>query len=244
MNPAEESGGEKTGERDGEMEVLEEAKRKKYRTLSEFDSKRVLSEIGVPVTREKLVKKVKEAVAAAEELGYPVALKVCGPELTHKTELDALRLNLADGRSLRRAFRELKSAVKGRKLQGFLVQEMVKGQRELVLGLIRDPQFGPCVMFGLGGIYTEILRDVSFRVAPLSRRDALEMMDEIKGAKILESFRGMAAADRETLAASLVALGQLGLDHPEIKEIDVNPLLLTKDGKPVAVDALVVLEEK
>lgn len=226
------------------MEVLETAKKKKYRTLSEYDSKLVLAEVKVPVTREKLVKGAKDAVAAAAELGYPVVLKACGPELTHKTELDVVRLNLADAKSVRQAVKELKAATKGLKLQGLLVQEMVKGQRELVMGLIRDPQFGPCVMFGLGGIYTEILKDVSFRVAPLTERDALEMMDEIKGKKILEAFRGMAAADRETLAQSLVALGQLGLDYPEIKEIDVNPLLLTKAGAPIAVDALVVLEGK
>ena len=223
------------------MEVLEQARKKKYGTLSEYDSKRVLAEVGVPVTREKLVKSGKEAVAAAAEFGYPVVVKACGPDLTHKTELDAIRLNLVDAKAVRQAVKDLKAATKGKKLQGLLVQEMVKGQRELVMGLIRDPQFGPCVMFGLGGIYTEILRDVSFRVAPLTERDALEMMDEIKGKKILEAFRGMAAADKPALAKSLVALGQLGLDHDQIKEIDVNPLILTKDGKPIAVDALVVL---
>lgn len=223
------------------MEVIETARKKKHRTLSEYDSKRVLSEYGIPVTREKLIKNLKDAVAAAEEIGYPVVLKACGPDLTHKTEMDAIRLNLADAKSVRAAFRELKTATKGQKLQGLLVQEMVKGQRELVMGLIRDQQFGPCVMFGLGGIYTEILKDVSFRVAPLTERDALEMMDEIRGKKILDSFRGMAAVDRQVLAKALVALGSIGLEHEEVDEIDVNPLILTKDGRPVAVDALLVL---
>lgn len=226
------------------MEVLEQAKRKKYKTLSEYDSKRVLTEYGIPVTREKLVKSQKDAVAAAEEMGYPVVLKAAGPDLTHKTELDAIRLNLADAKAVRQAVKELKAATKGQKLQGLLVQEMVKGQRELVMGLIRDQQFGPCVMFGLGGIYTEILKDVSFRVAPLTEADAIEMMDEIKGKKILEAFRGMDAADKKTLANSLVSLGKIGLEHDQIKEIDINPLILTKTGKPVAVDALVVLDKK
>jgi len=226
------------------MEVLEKARKKKSASLSEYDSKRLVAEYGVPVTREKLVKSQKDAVAAAEEIGYPVVIKACGAELTHKTELDAIRLNLADGKAVKQAVRDLKDATKGRKLQGLLVQEMVKGQRELVMGLIRDQQFGPCVMFGLGGIYTEILRDVSFRVAPLTDRDAQEMMDEIKGAKILEAFRGMEAADRDTLAKALVALGKIGMDHDEINEIDINPLILTKQGKPVAVDALVVLNGK
>ncbi len=226
------------------MEVLETARKKKHGALSEYDSKRLLSEYGVPVTRERLVKSQKEAVEAAEELGYPVVIKACGPDLTHKTELDAIRLGLDGPKAVRQAMRELKDATKGHKLQGMLVQEMVKGQRELVMGLIRDQQFGPCVMFGLGGIYTEILKDVAFRVAPLTDRDAREMMEEIKGKKILDSFRGMGAADKDVLAKALVNLGQIGLDHADVKEIDVNPLILAKDGKPVAVDALVVLNGK
>ncbi|MFO8058819.1 MAG: acetate--CoA ligase family protein [bacterium] len=226
------------------MEVLADALKKKSHSLSEYDSKRVLQEYGIPVTRERLVRGQKDAVAAAEEIGYPVVIKATGPELTHKTEMDAIRLNLADAKSVRQAVRELKEATKGEKIQGLVVQEMVKGRRELVLGLIRDPQFGPCVMFGLGGIYTEILRDVSFRVAPLSERDALEMMDEIRGKKILDAVRGMAAADRQALAESLVALGRIGMDQDEVKEIDVNPMILTGEGRPVAVDALVVLKSQ
>ena len=223
------------------MEVIQKALKKKQSTLSEYDSKRLLKEYGVPVTREYLVKSAKEAVARSNQLGYPVVLKGCAAALAHKTESDVVRLNLADPKSVRQAFKEIKANA-GMKLDGVLVQEMVKGQRELVIGLIRDAQFGPCVMFGLGGIYTEILRDVSFRVAPLEKRDALEMMDEIKGKKILEAFRGMAPAEREPLAEALLALGRIGLEHPEVKEIDVNPLILKKSGEPVAVDALVVLE--
>ncbi len=226
------------------MEVLEDALKKKSHGLSEYDSKRVLQEYGIPVTKERLVKGQKDAVAAAEEIGYPVVIKACGTDLTHKTEMDAIRLGLSDAKSVKQAVRELKESTKGGKLQGLLVQEMVKGQRELVTGLIRDPQFGPCVMFGLGGIYTEILRDVAFRVAPLTERDAMEMMDEIRGKKILDAFRGMEAADRNVLAESLVSMGRIGLDHEEVNEIDVNPLILKKDGRPVAVDALVVLKEK
>lgn len=223
------------------MEVLEKALKKKQATLSEHDSKEVLKAYGVPVTREYLVRSAKEAVEKAQALGFPVVLKGCAAALAHKTESDVVRLNLAEPKAVRRAFKEIKAHA-GLKLDGVLVQEMVKGQRELVIGLIRDAQFGPCVMFGLGGIYTEILRDVSFRVAPLEKRDALEMMEEIKGKKILESFRGMAPADKEALARALIALGEIGLKHPEIKEIDVNPLILKKTGEPVAVDALVVLD--
>jgi acetate---CoA ligase (ADP-forming) subunit beta len=225
------------------MEVLEQARKKKQGTLSEYDSKKLLKEYGIPVTKEVIIKGQKDAVDKAADIGYPVVLKACGADFTHKTELDAIRLNLADPKSVKDSVKDLKAITKGKKLQGLLLQEMVKGQRELVMGLIRDQQFGPCVMFGLGGIYTEILKDVSFRVAPLTEKDALEMMDEIKGNKILDAFRGMDAADKETLAKSLVQLGQIGLDHDDIKEIDINPLILTKDGKPVAVDALVVLDK-
>ncbi len=122
-----------------------------------------------------------------------------------------------------------------------LVQEMIKGKRELVIGLIRDPQFGPCVMFGLGGIFTEILKDVSFRLAPLEKRDALEMMDEIKAHKILDAVRGMGAIDRELLSKMLINVGKIGVENDAIKEIDINPVIIS-GSRPVAVDALVVLQ--
>lgn len=120
---------------------------------------------------------------------------------------------------------------------------MVKGRRELVVGLTRDPHFGPCVMFGLGGIFTEILKDISFRVAPLEKQDALDMMQEIKGHKILEAVRGMEAADLDTLAQILMNVGRIGFENDAIKEIDINPLILT-GARPVAADALVILEER
>ena len=222
------------------MEVIDKALREKRKALTEFESKQVLSQYGVPVTREFLAKNAKEAVIKAEELGYPVVLKGSGPELLHKTELDVVRLGLKNAKEVRAAFKDIKTRA-GRKLKGCLVQEMVKGQRELVAGLVRDPQFGPCVMFGLGGIYTEILRDVCFRVAPITEQDALDMMDEIRGKKILDAFRGMPAADRKVLAQALVGLGRLGMENSQVKEVDINPLLLTKEGKPVAVDALVII---
>ena len=128
-------------------------------------------------------------------------------------------------------------------LDGLLVQEMVKGSRELVIGMIRDAQFGPCVMFGLGGIFTEVLKDVSFRIAPLEKRDALEMAQEIKGAPILGAFRGMSPVDMDLLASMLINAGKLGLELDAVKEVDVNPLIIS-GNKPVAVDALVVLEDK
>jgi len=223
------------------MQVIKKAVKEGRKALTEYEAKKVLKRYGIPTTREELVRTQKEAVEVAEKLGYPVVLKGAGAELLHKTELDVIRLNLKNAQQVREAFQEIKKNA-GDKLEGVLVQEMVKGERELVIGLIKDPQFGPCVMFGLGGIYTEILRDVSFRVAPITQQDAYQMMEEIRAKKILDAVRGMAPADKKTLAKALVGLGRLGIDHPEIKEVDVNPLILTKKGKPMAVDALIVLE--
>lgn len=219
------------------MNLIQDAIKKGQKNLSEYDSKKLLAEYGIPVTKEKLAKTADEAAVFAKELGFPVALKGCGASLTHKTEKGAIRLSLKNEGEVKQAFKEIFSI---EPMDGVLVQEMIPGERELVIGLIRDPQFGPCVMFGLGGIYTEILKDVTFRVAPLEPRDAREMMDEIKAAKILGPFRGKEAVDRGVLEKALIAMGKIGLDHDEVREIDVNPLIIHK-GKPVAVDALVVL---
>lgn len=222
--------------------IIEAAKKDGHRTLSEYDSKRILAAYGIPVAREELVEELDQAKRAASSIGYPVVLKFCSQEVTHKTERGLIQVDIRDEEDLVEAFNRLKTAARGIK-GGYLVQEMVKGARELVIGMIRDSQFGPCVMFGLGGIFTEILRDVSFRVAPIERRDALEMMEEIKGKKILEAVRGMPPVDREILAQSLVALGDLGMEQEDIQEIDVNPMIV-RGEKPVAVDALIVLREE
>jgi acetyl-CoA synthetase (ADP-forming) len=222
--------------------ILHAAQGRGQKALSEYESKRVLAEYGIPVTREVLVREPQEAKAAAAQIGYPLVLKVCSHEVTHKTEKGLIEVGIRDEQDLERAFHALKEKDAGGGGE-FLVQEMVKGARELVIGMIRDPQFGPCVMFGLGGIFTEILRDVSFRVAPIEKRDALEMMQEIKGKKILEAIRGMEAADQDVLARSLIALGNLGMEQDAIQEIDVNPMII-RGGQPVAVDALVVLRDE
>lgn len=220
------------------MELIQEALKKGQKNLSEYDSKRLLAGYDIPVTREKLATSADEAVKFAGELGYPVVLKGCGPMLTHKTEKSVIRVGLDNDEEVREAFESIYAV---EPMDGVIVQEMVKGDRELVIGLIRDPQFGPCVMFGLGGIYTEVLKDVAFRVAPLEERDARDMMEEIKSAKILGEFRGMAAADREVLTKALIGMGRLGLENDSVAEVDVNPLIVARDGKPAAVDALVVL---
>jgi len=222
------------------MKLIEGARKRKAKTLSEYESKLLLAEYGIPITREGIVTTANDAAKKAAEIGYPVVLKGSGEAISHKTEMNLIALNLKNEEDVRTAFGELTASPKA-EVKEVLVQEMIKGDRELMAGLIRDAQFGPCVMFGLGGIFAEILEDVSFRVAPLTRWDAIDMMDEIKGKKILDTFRGEPVADRETLADILLAVGQIGLDHEQVKEIDINPLKLI-DGKPVAVDALIVFE--
>jgi acetyl-CoA synthetase (ADP-forming) len=208
--------------------------------LSEFESKQILSGYDIPAVKEILAQNFEQVISAASAIGYPVALKACASTISHKTEGGLIALGIRDEETLSASFKDISK--KTEKMgSDYLVQEMIDGGRELVMGMVRDPQFGPCVMFGLGGIYTEALGDVSFRSTPLTESDALEMMQEIKGKKILSAFRGMPEMDLRSLSKCLVRLGQIGLDHEIIREIDVNPLII-KGTQPVAVDALIVLD--
>jgi len=222
------------------MKIIDEAIKKGQKALSEYESKQFLASYQIPVAREMLVHTGEDLNKAAHEIGYPIVLKGCSANISHKTEKGLIRVDIRNIAEARTAFAEITSHMNGAE-DAVLVQEMVHGQRELVVGLIRDPQFGPCVMFGLGGIFTEILEDTSFRIAPLEKRDALEMMQEIKGHKILDAIRGMEAADLDMLSEIIVTVGQIGIENEKIKEIDINPLIIS-ESRPVAVDALVVLE--
>ncbi len=222
------------------MGIIDEALAKGQRALSEYQAKLFLKERNIPVTREELVLGEDEAIAAAEKLGYPVVLKACGPEIAHKTERNLVQVGLDSPDEVRKAYKTIIENLGGDSYDGVLVQEMIKGERELVVGLVRDPQFGPCVMFGLGGIFTEVLKDTSFRVAPIEKYDALQMMDEIKSKAILGPFRGKEAVDRDLLADILIAVGDIGMEFDAIKEIDMNPVII-QGSRPVVVDSLIVL---
>jgi succinyl-CoA synthetase beta subunit len=221
------------------MEMIDKAVKAGRTSLSEYESKQVLASYGIPVTREILVQRSEALLKAVHEIGYPLVVKGCSPEATHKTERGLIRTDVRNDQEALDAYKAISAAMTGSDA-AVLVQEMVDGKRELVIGMTREPQFGPCVMFGLGGIFTEILDDVAFRVAPLQKRDAFAMMSEIKGRKILEAIRGMKAANLERLAEILIRVGQIGLDHERVKEIDINPVILS-GSEPIAVDALVVL---
>jgi len=222
--------------------LLSEVINQNRRTLSEFESARLLAGYGIPTAKSVLALNWDEVKKAAESIGYPVVLKICSPDVSHKTESGLVAVDLRNEEELAPAFQKISKASPVKE-GGFLVQEMIKGGRELVIGMIRDPQFGPCIMFGLGGIFTEILGDVTFRPAPLCEADAREMIGEIKGHKILAAVRGMPAVDADALVACLIAMGRIGIEREEIQAIDVNPLII-RGSQPVAVDALVILKEK
>ena len=222
------------------MEIIEKALKEGRTTLSEYESKQVLASYGIPVTKELVVDNVPDLINATKKIGYPLVLKGCSSGIAHKTEKGLIKVDIRNEEEAKAAFEEITANIGAE--DAVLVQEMVKGQRELVIGLTRDPQFGPCVMFGLGGIFTEILKDISFRVAPLEERDALEMMKDIKGHKILEAVRGMEAANLDMFSDILIKVGQIGLENDEVKEIDINPVIIS-GNQPVAVDALVVLDK-
>lgn len=226
--------------KDKAVKIIDGALRRGRKTLSEYEAKQVLAAYDIPITREVLIKDKDNLDKAIQKIGLPLVMKGCSAEIIHKTEKGLIHVDIRTTTEAKRAFRQVMAAMEGFD-GGVLMQEMIKGRRELVMGLTRDPQFGPCVMFGLGGIFTEILRDVTFRRAPLEIRDAQEMIQEIKGHKILSAVRGMEVADKKLLTEMLINLGCIGLDFSDIMEIDMNPVILA-GAKPVVADALMVLK--
>ena len=221
-------------------QFLKSAVKKGRVALTETESKQLLHEYGVPVVHETVALTAAEAIRQAEDMGFPVVIKGLGATLLHKTEQGLVHLNVADADAVKIAVSAIKKRA-GHELEGILVQPQLQGKRELVAGLFRDPQFGPVIMFGVGGILTEAISDVSFRLAPLTEIDAAEMINDIRAQKLLGTFRGEAAVDRGQLIRTLMGLSKIGMDFPDIAEVDINPLLITPDGAVWAVDALIVV---
>ena len=207
-------------------------------TLSESRSRLLVSKAGIPVSNWETADSVQEAVSLARNLGFPVVIKLCGDEIAHKTERGLVRLNLNTEEAVQEAADELLSSVTADDGDvTLLVSEQIRGNRELIVGLVRDEQFGPCVMLGIGGILAEAVADVAFRLAPLSSSEASDLIDDLSMQSLLDSFRGEPAVDREALINVLCVLGDLGSDQ-EILSVDLNPLIVA-NGVPIAVDALV-----
>ncbi len=213
--------------------------------LTEIESKELLKDVGIPVVETRLARSKRQAMALARELGFPVALKIASADIIHKTDVGGVKLGIKTAAEVGRAYADIMSAVKSRqpsaRIDGVTVQSMARPGIEVIIGMSKDPQFGPVLMFGLGGVLVEVLKDVSFRIVPLLPRDARDMVREIKGFPLLEGYRGQEPADIAFLESLLLQVSALVEHTPEIKELDLNPVFAYKDGA-VAVDARIVLE--
>jgi len=225
--------------------IIGEVKRASRTSLTEIESKALLSEAGIPTVETKLAASKEEAIVISKKLGFPVALKIVSPEITHKSDVGGVRLGLKTSKQVMEAYDEIISSVQQKYpkaiIDGVSVQKMARPGTEVIIGMTKDAQFGPVLMFGLGGILVELLKDVSFRIVPLEREDAREMIREIKGYPLLEGYRGSEPVDVSILEEILLKVSRFVDNNPEIKELDLNPIFAYKDGA-VAVDARVVLE--
>jgi acyl-CoA synthetase (NDP forming) len=222
--------------------ILARAKYQSEHTISGRDAMEVLSEYGFVVPKMGFAETGSEAAALAEEIGYPVVVKISSPDILHKSDIGGVRLGLGSSKEVEHAFEEVVSAARrfmpSALIMGVTVDQMVPTGKEVILGVARDPDFGPMLMFGLGGIYVEVLKDVSFRIAPLNRREAASMISEIRAYQLLRGVRGEEPADIDSIVDSLLRLSQLVTDFPKIIEMDINPLMVMPRGQgAVAVDS-------
>jgi acetyl coenzyme A synthetase (ADP forming)-like protein len=229
-------------------EVLTRAKIEKRRLLPEPEAHAVLRAYGMPMLNSRLVQDETEAVRAAHEIGFPVAMKIVSPDIVHKFDVGGVKLNLDSEMQVKNAYadiiRRVKTARQDVKIWGVFIQEMVRGGKETILGMKRDPHFGPLLMFGLGGIYVEVFKDVIFRIAPIRELSARHMIEGIKGIKLLRGFRGEPPSDIDAVAQALARLSQLVTDFPEIEEMDINPLIVLPAGSGArVVDARILISE-
>jgi acyl-CoA synthetase (NDP forming) len=225
-------------------DVLARARAEGRTLLSEVEAKDVLREAGVPVTATTLATSGEEAVKQAEAAGYPVVLKVVSPDIAHKSDAGGVKLNLNSAEEVRAAYGAIVESctkhVPGARITGIAVQHMAPQGTEVIVGMTTDPQFGPVMMFGLGGIMVEVLKDVSFRLVPLEERDAGQMIDEIKGRPVLGGVRGQPPADIGALKNTILKVSQFVEQHPEVRELDLNPVFAYPDGA-IAVDARIIV---
>jgi len=225
-------------------ELFETASKEGRDFLFEHEAKNLCGSYGMPITAITVATSEEDAVKAAKKIGYPIVLKIVSPQVLHKSDAGGVLINIKDEEGLREGYntilKNVKKHVPDAEITGILVQEMAPMGTEVIVGSTNDPTFGPTIMFGLGGIFVEILKDVSFRLAPITKTDAEEMVKEIKAYKILEGARGMPPADQETIVEILLATSKMLMECPEIMELDMNPVLVYEEGARI-VDARIIL---
>ena len=218
-------------------DILNKAKKEKRTVLTEIEAKQILREAGINCTDTRLAVDKARAVALSEEIGYPVVLKISSVDITHKSDAGGVKVNLHGREEVEKAFDDImtscKAAYPSARIEGVAVQGMARIGTEIIMGMIKDPSFGPVVMFGLGGVLVEVLKDVSFRIVPLEKNDAAEMVEEIQGKKLLEGYRGKDPVDIPNLRDMLIKLSDFVDRTPGIQEIDMNPVFGYKEGAAV-----------
>jgi len=227
-------------------EVIGRARSEGRGKLLEHEALSICEYYGIPVARYGIARSEEEAVEVARSVGLPVVLKVVSPDISHKTDVGGVILDIASEEGVRKGFRQVLESVRARapkaRLYGVLIQEMVKGGLEVIVGGTRDPTFGPVIMFGLGGVFVEVLKDVSFRVAPLTPEDAEDMVREVKGFKILEGYRGMPPRDINAIKDIILKTAKMMLELGDVQDIDLNPVMVFKAGEGAKVaDARFIL---
>jgi acyl-CoA synthetase (NDP forming) len=228
------------------FQIVDEAISEGRTLLTEIESKQLLKQAGIAVIDAKLATSNEEAIAVSRQFGFPVVLKIVSPDIIHKSDAGGVKLGLKTSKQVGKAYDDILTAIRQKYpqaiIQGVSVQKMARPGVEVIIGMSKDAQFGPVLMFGLGGIFVEVLKDVSFRIVPLIRRDAREMIKEIKGYPLLQGYRGQEPADVSNLEEWLLKISTFVEQNPEIKELDLNPIFAYSDGA-VAVDARVILED-
>jgi acyl-CoA synthetase (NDP forming) len=227
-------------------QIINDARKQGRTTLTEIESKQVFEAAGVKTIETRLASSQKEAIALSAQIGFPVVMKIASPDISHKSDAGGVRVGLKNKMEVGKAYREIMASARqmypAADIEGVSVQRLARPGIEIIMGMFQDAQFGPVLMFGLGGILVEVLKDVSFRIVPLAPRDAREMIEEIKGYPLLQGYRGQEPADIPYLEEMLLRISDFVEQTPEIKEIDLNPIFAYRDGA-VVVDARIVLEE-
>jgi acyl-CoA synthetase (NDP forming) len=228
------------------LTIMKRAREEGRTVLTEFESKRILKRAGVPVVETKLARNQKEAVSISQKIGFPVVLKIVSPDVVHKTDAGGVKLGLENVSEVKKAYNDILTSVKKQVpralIHGISVQKMARPGIEVIIGASQDPQFGPVIMFGLGGIFVEVLRDVSFRIVPVGRRDAIEMIKETKGYPLLKGYRGKEPVNLFALVDVILKVSDLVGKNQAIKELDLNPIFAYKQ-RALAVDARILLRE-